>query len=389
MAAVAINSGSQSTGNISSGTSLVISHTPGGTNPVTIVRVIGPVAPSSVVFAGTGPQFKLIKNVVMGTITISFWGAFLPQQSANNVTITFPSSTFAFAQITTYINAYQTALPSAIYTNYQSYISTITLTIPDVDNLAAFSGIEFGQRVQGFTQSSITGSETTLGNFNGYNFCSFTITSPTAPYTVTINNGTPVQTGIAVLVIEEFGWVAPNPLSYSVCPYFSGGFARKMVSTINNLWPLNNQAVSISQDGNVSVDSGQIVTNGVITLTNKGAVVNIGLPNKWTVQLLPLGGDGQTINQGKERKMYDIVLRVYNSLGGAFGANSNNLFNLPIPVVTQTKNKISNPLYTGDIHGVGFESKWDTYCMPVLTGSQPLPFTLLATIIRSEISEDK
>lgn len=172
--------------------------------------------------------------------------------------------------------------------------------------------------------------------------------------------------------------------------YQTGGRIHKFISTAEGPSYLNDQDVTV-------------VTNGkdVIILPYKNGVVFptpvwnavIGLPYQWTLKFLPLGGDGQTVNQGKKRKLYDIVLRVWQSLGGFFGNDANNLKPLPY---TNPDNKLNqniypdfNPLGTGDIHGVGIDSQWDDYCMPVLTGSDPLPFMLLAAILRSEIAEGK
>lgn len=172
--------------------------------------------------------------------------------------------------------------------------------------------------------------------------------------------------------------------------YQTGGRIHAYVSSVSGPSHLNGQTVAVVTNGQNVLS---LTYNNGVTLPSPAWNISIGLPYEWTLQWLPLGGDGQTVNQGKKRKLYDIVFRVWQSLGGYFGQDANHLFPLPY---TNPDNQLDmnvspdyNPLATGDIHGVGIDSQWDDYCMPVLTGSDPLPFMLLASIMRSEVSEDK
>lgn len=172
--------------------------------------------------------------------------------------------------------------------------------------------------------------------------------------------------------------------------YQKGGRIHAYVSSVSGPSHLNGQTVAVVTNGQNVLS---LTYNNGVSLPAPAWNISVGLPYTWTLQWLPLGGDGQTVNQGKKRKLYDIVLRVWQSLGGYFGQDANHLFPLPY---TNPDNQLNlniapdyNPLATGDIHGTGVDSQFDAYCMPVLTGSQPLPFMLLASIMRSEISEEK
>jgi hypothetical protein len=201
------------------------------------------------------------------------------------------------------------------------------------------------------------------------------------------NGGLNNQTFTVLYVVDSNNFKIAANVSYS---YQIGGRIHAYVSSFSGPSHLNGQTVAVVTNGQNVLST--TYNNGVILTTPAWNIV-IGLPYTWTLKFLPLGGDGQTVNQGKERKLYDIVLRVWQSLGGKFGQDDDHLFDLPY---TNPDNQLDlnispdyNPLATGDIHGVGVDSQWDDYCMPVLTGSQPLPFMLLAAIMRSEISEDK
>ena len=261
-------------GTVVSGYSFPITCTPNGAgNPVNLLSIVcvwslGP-APSSVVFSGIGGQFTFIRNISLGPYTVSFWGAFgLPYQSGTYVTVTFPSAVnLAIGMCQTYQNAYQGALPNVIYSNYGANIESISVNAPDPDNLSILTGIVFGVKVQYFGWPTVPDAISTWENYGGpegpyFNGSFFNVGSPTAPDIITLNYGTSTVLGICEIVIEEYGWVAPIPIPVPiVCPYFEGGFARKMVNTLSDLWAINGQAVSIVQDGVVSVDSGQIVNN--------------------------------------------------------------------------------------------------------------------------------
>ena len=169
--------------------------------------------------------------------------------------------------------------------------------------------------------------------------------------------------------------------SSQLCPYLANGQIRKLSTVITGLDHLEGQLVSIVQDGVVSDDTLQEVMSGAITLNTPAAVVHVGLPYVGKLQFLPLGGDGQTTNDTKDRKVYSVVLRLWNSAGGKFGADENNMFPIEMPT--------TDILYTGDVHDVPFESSWSNYVMPVFMQEDPLPFTILAAVIRSEIQEDK
>lgn len=201
------------------------------------------------------------------------------------------------------------------------------------------------------------------------------------------NGGLNNQTFTVIYVVDANNFKIQADVSYT---YQIGGRIHAYVSSVSGPSHLNGQTVAVVTNGSNVLS---LTYNNGVTLPVPAWNISIGLPWKWTLQFLPLGGDGQTVNQGKKRKLYDIVLRVWQSLGGFFGQDADHLYALPYTnpdnKLKQNKSPGFNPLGTGDIHAVGIDSQWDDYAMPVLTGSDPLPFMLLAAILRSEIEEDK
>ena len=189
-----------------------------------------------------------------------------------------------------------------------------------------------------------------------------------------------------VLVYDPSGSLDGTQL----CPYLANGTVRKLVTTISGLTHLNGQQVTVVQDGIVSPNNNDFVSGGQIVLDNPGATIHVGLPYTGKVQFLPLGGDGQTVNQGKKRKLFDVLFRLFKSLGGKFGKDEASLYDLNYTTTENiNQNSDDETLFTGDFHYVPFESSMLDYWSPIFVQDQPLPSTLLAAIFRSEISEDK
>lgn len=188
------------------------------------------------------------------------------------------------------------------------------------------------------------------------------------------------------LTVEEYPTFVPAPFSVdgrNTCPYLAGGEARKMVTELSGLDHLDGQGVYIVQDGIVSEDSPQEVISGMIVLSEPAAVVHAGLPYQGQIKMLPLGGDiANLVSETKERKVFDVVFRLWKSLGGMFGKDADHVFPLDyLPT--------DDVLFTGDLHDIPFESSVDVLWEPVFIQDEPLPFMLLAAVIRSEVFEDK
>jgi hypothetical protein len=187
---------------------------------------------------------------------------------------------------------------------------------------------------------------------------------------------------------DEFG----TPISTVLCtPYLSGGAVRAMNTTFTGLDYLDGEYVSVVADSGLpAAQQTFLVAGGQITLPNPAAVVHIGLPYTGTLKLLPLGEAIQGMTtQTKKKKVYKIVARVWQSSGGQFGDNLNNLYKQIYN--TQTPDVIpgqSPPLYTGDI-GLDFESFFAELWQPILVQQVPLPYMLLALVIDTDTQAGK
>jgi hypothetical protein len=169
--------------------------------------------------------------------------------------------------------------------------------------------------------------------------------------------------------------------------YLSGGQVRKMVTNITGLDHLNGEVVSVQVDGGLPAATQTfLVSGGQITLAHKAAVVHVGLPYEGTIQFLPLGG---AESQGKSRKVYLSMLRVWKSAGGSFGKDIDNQTDIIYP--NQTPNVNPPPrsvLYTGDVE-VDFESEYAKDWQPVIRQTKPLPLMILACVLIEDLEMEK
>ena len=166
--------------------------------------------------------------------------------------------------------------------------------------------------------------------------------------------------------------------------YVSGGEAREMVLTISGLEHLEGETVQILADGAVLPD--EDVSSGSITLETRVAKAHIGRHKNADIQGLPLG-DGSPLGTGqtKDRRIYIGTFRFYKTVGGTFGREGvlNEIFSRsPSDVLNRPP-----PLVTDDVR-LKFPAGWDRRGEFFIRQAQPLPMTVLAVILSSQV-EDK
>ncbi len=188
-------------------------------------------------------------------------------------------------------------------------------------------------------------------------------------------------TDLAGNAISTVGW----------SPYISGGQVRLMNTTFSGLSYLNGEYVTVVADGGlVAGQQTFLVSGGSITLPFPAAVVTAGLQYTGTLQLLPLSEYVEGMpTQGMKRKVYNPVVKFWNSAGGQFGDSLTNLYN----IIYDNQNASVIPaqlpgLYTGD-QELDMESFFDKNWGPFIVQNVPLPMMILSLIFRSDIEADK
>ncbi len=146
-------------------------------------------------------------------------------------------------------------------------------------------------------------------------------------------------------------------------------------STVSGLDHLEGATVSILADGAPEPDS--TVASGAITRTTLSSVVIVGLPFKSILEPMDLetkeeGGS----SQGKRKKIHNIMVRFYKTLGANVGSKEGTLDTIPFRTPSDPMDS-APPLFTGD-KIVPFPGGWDKHGYIRITQEQPLPLTVLA-----------
>ena len=146
-------------------------------------------------------------------------------------------------------------------------------------------------------------------------------------------------------------------------------------TAISGLDHLEGETVNILADGAVHPD--KTVSGGSITLDYAASKVHIGLHKESVLQTMRLeGGSADGTSQGKTKRISEIRVRLYRTLGVLLGSDENSLDRVPFRSSDDPMDS-PPPLYTGDKklkNPQGFE----TDAKITVKQDQPLPFTVLS-----------
>lgn len=146
-------------------------------------------------------------------------------------------------------------------------------------------------------------------------------------------------------------------------------------TTISNLDHLEGQVVSVLANGSAHPD--RTVTNGSITLARSSTKVKVGLPYTSILQTMRIDAGSQNgTSQAKTKRIYNITVRLFESLGVEVGPDLNNMESIPFRSSAQPMNE-PIPVFTGDKE-VEFRGNYETDGYIYVRQTQPLPLTVLS-----------
>lgn len=146
-------------------------------------------------------------------------------------------------------------------------------------------------------------------------------------------------------------------------------------TTISNLDHLEGQVVSVLADGSAHPD--RTVTNGSITLARSSTKVKVGLPYTSILQTMRIDAGSQNgTSQAKTKRIYNITIRLFESIGVEVGPNLNNMESIPFRSSAQLMNE-PIPVFTGDKE-IEFRGNYETDGHIFVRQTQPLPLTVLS-----------
>jgi hypothetical protein len=152
-------------------------------------------------------------------------------------------------------------------------------------------------------------------------------------------------------------------------------YSGSATTTITGLDHLEGQTVSILADGSTHPD--KTVSSGSITLDRSSTKVKVGLSFTSLLQTMRLdAGAANGTSQGKTKRIYDISLRLFESVGVEVGPDLSNMERIPFRSSADAMDT-AIPVFTGDKE-IEFRGNYETDGFIFVRQTQPLPLTVLS-----------
>ena len=147
------------------------------------------------------------------------------------------------------------------------------------------------------------------------------------------------------------------------------------VTVISGLDHLEDKLLCILGDG--AVQTLKTVVAGSITMERDAFEISTGLPYVSTIQTLSIeSGSATGTAQGKKKRLYQLGLRVFKTLGIKIGGSTDKLFNVTLRD-PQTQMGKPEALVSGTIPNIRFTGGWVYDGVVVIVQENPLPMQIL------------
>ena len=147
------------------------------------------------------------------------------------------------------------------------------------------------------------------------------------------------------------------------------------VTTLSGLDHLEGQVVGVLTDGATHPD--RTVASGAITLDRSAKNIKVGLNYTSLLQTMRLNAGSQDgTSQGKTKRIYDITVRMFETIGVEVGPDLSNMERIPFRSSADLMDE-GIPPFTGDKQ-VEFRGNYETDGFIFVRQTQPLPFTILS-----------
>jgi hypothetical protein len=161
-------------------------------------------------------------------------------------------------------------------------------------------------------------------------------------------------------------------------------FSDEPATVFEGLDHLEGETVQILADGGVVPD--QVVIDGTITIPVASSVVHIGLKYETIIQPMRIDVDSRMgIMQAKEKSIYEAVLYLMDT-GAVSVKASGDRYDAIRDLSAAPLYGEANELYTGETAGISIETGSSTDPTFILRADQPLPFTLVAAILKYNLT---
>lgn len=157
--------------------------------------------------------------------------------------------------------------------------------------------------------------------------------------------------------------------------YISGGFARRVVSTITGLSHLEGESVKIWADGATLPD--ETVSSGSITLDEPSSNIIIGLGYSAILTTMRVdAGAADGTSQGKTKRVNNVTVRLYRTIGLKYGPEGGTQDTADTRTFQDNFDE-GIPLFTGDLFLL-WPGNSEKKARLKFESSDPAPFTLIA-----------
>jgi len=159
-------------------------------------------------------------------------------------------------------------------------------------------------------------------------------------------------------------------------------YSGSPATTISGLNHLEGETVTILADGAAHAD--KTVSSGAVTLDRSASQVHVGLGYTSTLRTMRIeGGSVDGVSQGKVKRIHDVTVRLYETVGAKVGASASATDVIPFRSSADPMDQALG-LYTGD-KTIEFDNGYDTDGFVTVVQDQPLPLTLLGIYARLEV----
>jgi hypothetical protein len=155
----------------------------------------------------------------------------------------------------------------------------------------------------------------------------------------------------------------------------SGATVDQVVETLSGLTHLEGQTVSVLADG--ATHPTKTVSSGAISLDRTAKKVKVGLSYTSVLQTMRIDAGSQNgTSQGKTKRIYEVTVRLFETVGVEIGPDLNNLERIPFRSSANPMDQGISP-FTGDKE-VEFRGNYETDGFIFVRQTQPLPLTILS-----------
>ena len=156
-------------------------------------------------------------------------------------------------------------------------------------------------------------------------------------------------------------------------------YSGSAATSISGLNHLEGQSVSILANG--ATHPNKTVSSGAISLDFSVTKAHIGLGFNSTLQTMRIEAGGtEGTAQGKTKRIHEVVLRLFRTVGVKVGSSETELDRIPFRSSAQAMTA-AIPLFTGDKE-IEFRGGFDTDGFVVIQQDQPLPLTVIGIFPR-------